>query len=338
MNKWNSVRLQLMITFGQFNLRISRILWVAVTVFSVCSVALAIWLSQFSIHDGYWIANVGDDYANMYKDVESIESSTNTSVVLIGSSALREAITTPDELEFERSDLNWHILTAGDLFPVEIAQVVSELPDDMIGTLMLEVSLRALSVSKMLTQQLIIKPRLPYQNWRFQKSVIRLGYSPSLEVSRLAFYLSRWDMTFPSHVPKERWWFHQVELISTSSLNWQKRVDNKRTMLEQLPANLESNLNMYKQIVSLAPPNMNVVFVSSPRNPAWINAEHDEKLWTVYEQALADLSSLVSYPIIQIEQGVEVEHFLDHGHIQTLAGRRIATANLLDAISELNHE
>ena len=311
-------------------LRLNYILWVALLTVGVQIGMVWIWFAQHPMEKGYWVAGPDDDYAQLVSAVEAIQTSKAPAVVLVGSSALREAIVSPDELRRQRSNKSWHVLTAGDLYPIEMAQVVSELPRDLEGVLLLEVSLRTLSVAPSTSQQLTTKPRLPYQGVQFQQTVLKSGYTPGLGIGWLSFYLSRWNILEPMKIPYERWLFHQVDFIEPSQIDWGEVFAKKERWLEAISMHVETNVHLLKTIVDMAPPQMRVAFIASPRNPKWVDFHpQDPDGWTQYEGALKELQNVVHHPIIKIDEGISAEHFLDHGHIRTLMGRQLATQNIL---------
>ncbi len=90
-------------------------------------IAFGGYLSTFPISEGYWISKPDDDYANLFRIVSSFEEEpSQEKVILIGSSALREAIVSPehlrDNLRERRQNIQLQLCTAGDLSLVEMAQ------------------------------------------------------------------------------------------------------------------------------------------------------------------------------------------------------------------------
>jgi hypothetical protein len=194
--------------------------------------------------------------------------------------------------------------------------------------------MRLLSTSPETTQELLSKPRFPIQNWRFVLQMMGLGYAPSLGFGHASFYLSRWSWSDPQSIPRERWLFHQVDYIDVDQIDWTRSEQKGEQWLNDLPLYVQNNLHIVNVIQSLAPPNMKVGLIHSPRNPKWLNVFENHPSWADYQQTLTMLESQFIGTIMQIDDGVESHHFLDHGHIRTLIGRQTATANFLREFEE----
>lgn len=331
---WNSDTVDNMNDWMTMSLRLERVLIVAGVVLLLCILACVLWLRQFPLDQGYWVSGPDDDYAQLLTQVESITVSSKPALVVVGSSALREALTTVDELKRDKPEYDWNLLTAGDLFLVEAAQVVAALPRELSGVLLIEASMRLLSTSPETTQQLLSKPRFPIQNWRFMMQMMGLGYTPSLGLGQVSFYLSRWDWFDPQVIPREQWLFHQVDYIDLDQIDLSRSGQKGENWLDDLPLYVHNNLTIFNVIQTLAPPKMSVGLIHSPRNPEWQDALEKHPSWSEYQQTLTMLESDFIGTILEIDNGVGSQHFLDHGHIRTLKGRQIATANFLRNLEE----
>lgn len=334
----NSDRVQTMNAYKGISLRLEKVLLVAGVVVLFGMGVCFKWLSRFPLQQGYWVAGPDDDYAQLLLQVESVSASEKQTMILVGSSALREAFTNSDDLARNMPEYDWYLLTAGDLYLVETAQIVAALPRELSGVLLIETSMRILSTDSSTTQQIISKPRFPIQNWRFLTEMVRLGYTPSLGLGYASFYLSRWKWSRPTHVPREQWLFHQVDYIGIEQIDWERSVRKGELWLTELPLHLQGNLKLLKAIQQLAPPNMRVLLIESPRNSKWLNSLMKHPSWSVYQDTLAQLEMDFGGTTIQIDEGVESGNFLDHGHIRTLTGRKIATKNFLHSIAGIVHE
>lgn len=320
--------------FDNVSLRIEKILLVAGLVVLLCGILCWSWFRRFPPEYGFWVSGRNDDYGQLLMQVESVHSSRKPAIVLVGSSAMREAITTPHELKQRVPEYDWHILTAGDLYLVEMAQVVSSLPRDLSGLLLLEISMRLLSTDEDTTQKILYKPRFPTQNWLFSSQMSWLGYTPGMGLGRATFYLSRWNWHQPMHVPNELWDFHQVDHLISEQTEWTRSLAKGESWLNDLPTFVQDNLKLVRMIQNLAPPDIKIRLVQSPRNPQWLKVLNEHPSWSIYQQALQGLEEMNHGRIFRIDTGVDARNYWDHGHIRTLTGRKIATENLFNIVAE----
>ena len=291
------------------------------------------------LEDNYWIAGPDDDFAHLWQSIKAIRSSdyrSKSQVVLVGSSALREAIVSPKYLYEENPTVDWHLLTPGDLLSVETLQIVTSLPKDMEGLLFIEVSQRTLSTPVSVTRRVVSRPRFPEQSWTFQTALWKNGLPVGNGLGKVTFYASRMQWMHPLAIPINDWMFHQVDYIDPSIIDW-RLLEQKYLMSQQsLVANIDVNLTLYRLIQEHAPAKMRIVWIASPRNREWESSLPKNPEHELLSTSLHQLESSVSQSIIVLDAGLESRHYVDHGHIVTIEGRTLSTTALLNAVHQLS--
>ena len=301
-------------------------------------VASVIFVSMHPLEDNYWIAGPDDDFARLWQSVKEMRSTADdsrTQVVLVGSSALRESIVAPDYLHQQNGSVDWRLFTPGDLLPVESLQIVSALPTDMEGVLLIEVSMRTLSTSLSTTKRVVNRPRFPEQPLKFYTGLWRKRLPVGSGLGKISFYASRLSLSDPFRVPINDWLFHQVDFMDKNLVDWhhleQKHLESFRNIEKNVPV----NLTLYQLMMELAPPNMKVVWIATPRNRDWESTLNSGGYPEVYMNALEQLEAWSGHPVIVVDSDLNARHYVDHGHIVTPIGRRISTDRLLRAVEEL---
>ena len=111
----------------------------------------------------------------------------------------------------------------------------------------------------------------------------------------------------------------------------QKHLESFRNIEKNVPV----NLTLYQLMMELAPPNMKVVWIATPRNRDWESTLNSGGYPQVYMNALEQLEAWSGHPVIVVDSDLNARHYVDHGHIVTPIGRRISTDRLLRAVEEL---
>ena len=88
-------------------------------------------------------------------------------------------------------------------------------------------------------------------------------------------------------------------------------------------------------MVRLAPPNMKIVWIASPRNREWESTLGAGQYPEAYKTALEELAAWSSRSVLVLDSDLSRQHYLDHGHIVTEVGRRVCTDRLLYAVKGL---
>lgn len=290
------------------------------------------------LEDNYWIAGPDDDFARLWQSVKEMRSTADdsrTQVVLVGSSALRESIVAPDYLQQQMGSVDWRLFTPGDLLPVESLQIVSALPTDMKGVLFVEVSMRTLSTSLSTTKRVVTRPRFPEQPLKFQAGLWRKGLPVGSGLGKISFYASRLRLSNPFQVPINDWLFHQVDFMDKNLVDWHHLEQKHMESFRNIEKNVPVNLTLYQLMMELAPPNMKVVWIATPRNRDWESTLNSGPYPQVYTNALEQLEAWSGHPVIVVDFDLQARHYVDHGHIVTPIGRRISTDRLLRSVQEL---
>ena len=322
-----------MVTDWFNTIRLRRILIVAYSTLALLCIWFASLSWRYPLEYGYWIADPSDDYGHLRKDLINLESS-KPSLVFIASSAFREAIMEESSLQRRFSSNDVRLLTAGDLNPLEILQVVSLLPREQIGTVVIEVSHRNFSISYEKAKYLAQHSRLGVDSVRSHMALSTLNIYVPWGLSTVIFYGSRLDPLNPNKVPHHEWLFHQVDFFDPNEFEIEHSIQKVRRWVIDSSIHGDWNQKVYEQIIAEVPENMKIIFVRSPRNTVVFEQgtlDLDEEVRR-YEERLQILQESADAAIWDIDNGLNQDHFLDHGHINTFRGREIATQNLIKLI------
>ena len=325
----------------QYSIRLQVLLLVAFCTLIGWVMISVVFVSTHPLEENYWMAGPDDDFARLWQSVKEIrarEDASRPQVVLLGSSALRESIVTPQYLEQQNFLVDWHLLTPGDLLPVEALQVVSALPTDMTGVLFVEVSMRTLSTSLSVTKRVVARPRFPEQPLKFQAALWKDGFPVGSGLGVISFYASRLRLSEPLQVPINDWIFHQVDYMDPSLVDWDHLEQKQLESLQNIEDNVSVNLKIYQRILHLAPPNMKVVWIASPRNREWESTLNPGQYPDVYVNTLRQLEEWASHSVVVLDSDLKGQDYLDHGHIVSASGRRSSTDKLLQSVTELTGE
>ena len=324
---------------SKFSVRFPQVLGVSFCTVCLWGLFATVFVAVHPIQDNHWIAGPDDDFAQLYQQVTRLTSQSSSTardhIVLIGSSALREAIVSPEYLATDMPGVDWNILAPGDLLPVEALQIVCALPRDWKGMLFVEVSTRTLSTSRSATEQVVLKPRFPIQPLHLQFALRTEGYVTGLGLGLLTFYTSRWDWRAPTQVPINDWLFHQVDYFDASLVDWNALGDTYIENHRAIAQHAADNLRLYDLITENAPSNMTLVWLASPRNHQWeqtIDIQHLPASKQSYVDALSVLEQHIGTELVVLDEGLSKSDYLDHSHIVTAQGRKQATERLLEVV------
>ena len=301
-------------------------------------------IQQFSIEDGYWVASSGDDFANLYRNSQIIsQPHPDPQVLIIGSSALREALQYPKMIIPKLSRINstsvLRVLTAGDLNQVEMGQLITLLPENTHGVLFLEISERLLSLSPRQAQILVSKSRLPFASLSYQKLLIKQGLRPSFIPNLGGFYASRVQASWTKIAPKEEWRFHQVGLEGKHPKSEYPKLVKRLTKWSSLSLQHgDWNQAFFERLLQEVPKGLKVIFILPPRNPEIesLALESPESIISqkVFQERLQYFAEKHQISTISIDDKISAQNFIDHGHIWNEKAREVCTNRLLHYTSE----
>ena len=299
------------------------------------------YLSTFSPKLGYWVAHPQDDYGHLYRQVHSLPTESHNAIYLIGSSATREAIVSPNELQRMLGPTHpVHLLMAGDLYPVEMAQIIAQIPTDAAGILVLETSLRNFSLSPEKMQSLITGAHLPVAPLSYQKMLLEHGYTPPVLTNMLSFMAVRVTPSIRRPVPNVPWKFHQVEgQRPPTDEDWTRMIDELHFAAAEFQQHREHNLAFFRALLNLIPPTLKIALLDAPRNPDVIEKAKQNTAYRQAQQAhqimLADLAAELDIEVWSLHQDIPSDNFLDDAHIKTLPARITYTTTLADHLRRL---
>ena len=309
--------------------------------FVVLSTGYIAFLSSFSPTDGYWVAHPQDDYGQLYRQVSSLPTEPHRAVYLIGSSATREAIVSPKELQRLLGPTTpVQLLMAGDLYPVEMAQIVARLPVETAGVLVLEISLRNFSLSPEKMRSLIAGAHLPVAPLRYQRLLLQNGFAPPIFPNLLSFMAVRVNPSLRHPVAKMPWMFHQVETQRPpTDEDWTRIINELHFTAGEFQQHRERNLAFFRALLKIVPPNLKIALLDAPRNPDVLaratQSNHYLQAQQTHQQMLVELADELDIEVWSLHQDIPSENFLDDAHINTLPARITYTNALADNLRRL---
>lgn len=299
----------------------------------------------YDIREGFWIADPHDDYGNLWRQVQEITHNPpkQQNIYLLASSTIREGILHPQYL-FEHLDPNTDIqlLTAGDLYPVEMAQIVSVLPQNTQTTdvFVLEVSMRNFALAPTTAQELIFASRLPNANPTYQKILLESGFFPPIVPNYHAFYSSRME----KEIPKENWVFHQIDFFET--LSKEESLQTTTKLLHWARDTVlygDQNRQLYENTIRTLPINSTILLLYPPRNPTIVEYAKQDLSYQLAESVLEEQLDLLEknlrnqYNIhtIHVQHNLQESDFADYGHINNATAREEWSNGLLQEMQTI---
>lgn len=298
---------------------------------------------------GDWMATFdGDDYAFLAgAALRGATAPARPELVLIGSSALREAVSSPEGLAQITGYPSARALTAGGLSHIEALQLVDQLSPNPTRVVVLELSERCLAMGLAESQALIDAPRLPLDGPTFEAGVAAAGLRPRApRSSRLALRHARFFLARPQALRNlldgpPGFAYHQADRLQAASAEdwarWERRLVG---WYRALPAEAERNtLLMVKLIEGLRARGGRVALVEPPRHPGLVEralkAEGGEAGFREGQQRARALAAAVGAPLWRPARGVPAQEYVDYAHIATPLGRQRFTEALASAIRDL---
>jgi hypothetical protein len=200
-------------------------------------------------------------------------------VVVLGSSALREAITDPAALATAAGVPVAALWTAGGLSHLELLTLVDRLPPDPRRLTLVELSERNLSLGATEAQALLDRPRLPLDGPTQDAAAARAGLRPPRREAALAlrhptFFLARLPALTRLGQPPPAPIQHQIEALALArpedEARWARRLAG---WWAELPAESARNTMLYADLVAaLKAKGGAVLLVAAPRNPSIVAA------------------------------------------------------------------
>ena len=123
--------------------------------------------------------------------------------------------------------------------------------------------------------------------------------------------------------------------MDPSLVDWHHLEQKQFEAIQNIEENVSVNLMLYQRILELAPNNMKVVWIASPRNRDWESTLNGGQYPDVYVDALRKLEEWSSHPVVVLDSDLKGQDYLDHGHIVTATGRKVSTDRLLQSVHDL---
>lgn len=300
---------------------------------------------------GDWMATFdGDDFAFLAGAAERATDDAKDEgpeLLILGSSALREAIEGPAQLGQVTGFLRVQSLTAGGLTHLEALQLIDHLAPNPGRLVLLELSERSLSMDSAESQGLIDAPRLPLDGPTFDAAVAAAGLRPraprfeALALRHARFFLARPQAVRNLLNGPPQALFHQADHLKTASAadwdRWERRLVG---WYRALPAEADRNTLLYvKLIEGLRARGGRVALVEAPRNPALLEralrAEGAEAGFREGQRRAQALADAVGAPRWRPAKGIPAQDYVDYAHIITASGRGRFTEALASQIQGL---
>lgn len=307
-----------------------------------------------SVEQGVWITSPVDDHAALAAACLRLARGEPSplEVVLIGSSASREALEQPHavafglaaELGVRPKAVQAHGLFAGDLRPVELLSLADCLPPALDGLVVLSISPQALSEPEAELDRLLQAPRLPLssealEGWMQAQGRPAPRHTGLPMVDHPAFFLARPQALgqLVRATPVEPA-FHQVDEMALPSQDaWEELiVPRLQEWVARYPERSEANLGLYAAMIQdLQRRGAKVALQDAPRNPdalaQALRDPADRAMLDRYEADVAAFAEAHGAAWIQPQRGLTLsgQDFLDHSHIRTPEGRGLWTQALV---------
>ena len=298
---------------------------------------------------GDWMATFdGDDFAFLAGAAErATDDDDGPELLILGSSALREAIEGPAQLGQITGFRRVATLTAGGLTHLEALQLIDHLAPNPGRLVLLELSERGLSMDTAESQGLIDAPRLPLDGPTFDAAVAAAGLRPraprfeALALRHARFFLARPQALRNLLNGPPQALFHQADQLKTASAadwdRWERRLAG---WYRALPAEADRNTLLYvKLIEGLRARGGRVALVEAPRNPALVEralrAEGAEAGFRDGQGRAQALADAVRAPRWRPAAGILAQDYVDYAHITTASGRARFTEALAREIRGL---
>ena len=304
------------------------------------------WMATFDGDDFAFLAGAAERGTADAKDTKDAKDE-GPELLIIGSSALREAILSPQQLGQITGIGRVQTLTAGGLTHLEALQLVDHLAPNPGRLVLLELSERGLSMDTAESQGLIDAPRLPLDGPTFDAAVAAAGLRPraprfeALALRHARFFLARPQAIRNLLNGPPQALFHQADHLKTASAadwdRWERRLVG---WFRALPTEADRNTLLYvKLIEGLRARGGRLALVEAPRNPALLEralrAEGAEAGFREGQRRAQALADAVRAPRWRPAKGIPAQDYVDYAHIITASGRTRFTEALASQIRGL---
>ncbi len=340
---------------------------VALTTATSILVALSIIVDEeFFSRRGYelFAADGHDDWTHASQRALQVRSGkySGNGLTLLGSSATREMLSSPEDLEADLQSalgrpVKVHQLATANQMLWESAGLLEMLGKDYSGVVMIGVGLRTLVTPQDNAPEICTKPRLAFRSPILDAKVVEQGGSARVRtgiylVDNREYFLPRRHRFLRNlFIKPDPIQFHEVADLEKLGQD-KAALDELHTEVarrQELLAELYSSYSFEEGLHRLedgfatldalraladAMPNCRLVFLRPPFNPDALQKINEKvthgrlvELYKIYTEKFADYCALHGVPHLSVNDSSPIDSadFYDHCHLGTRSGRRAAT-------------
>ncbi len=293
--------------------------------------------------------NAGDDYAALTQEVflQQRRAWEGPTVVLVGPSALREAISSPSSLAGKLTDLTGSPVTvvdlhADDLNIWETGAVAEALPRGLEGVLVLTVSPSKLGQPLVALEKRATRPRLGWSSPLVEAEMVRARIDPPLRTGIYAVDNRGFLFARARRLPQRLWDPPELKIRRhrwKRAANQQRLVrinaKNQRAKTKSYPTRGAANHEVLGRIVDTfqARSSARIVLLEAPAR-ADLREVIGPAIWDAYRrdiQAFAKSRTGVRY--LNLNHQLEHDDFVDYLHVHDKKAEKRYTAALAKALA-----
>ena len=303
---------------------------------------------------GYVVSGPEDEYGFLAAEVQRFIHfpPEGESVIILGSSSLREAVTGSvglSSLLRERTGMDVEVgnLAVGGLTLWEMMAVVDRLSEAVSGVVIFEISPNFLSDDRTSMARHAAGQRLPLYSPFLEEAVLEEGMDYPSRIGNYFLDNYRFFVSRPQSVlnairgPIQRR-VHVAETWGTPTpAQWEAAVEQMGRWRTSYASNSEFALKILGKLVDrLRNRSLRVAFIEAVTNPdATERILSTEEARVAYGAYLVDIKRFASdagIPYWDLQESADLapEHFSDHSHIRIPGKRQEFTASLAELISE----
>jgi hypothetical protein len=317
-------------------------------------VGLAAGIGPSTLASGLPVLRWDDEFADMGgRLVRLADDRPATPVVwLVGSSATREALSSPQELTqaIERAGgpaLAVEVLAAGGLYPEEALAALDHAPIQQGDLVIAEVSPRNLALPASQVQQLLDSPRLPLDGETLDRFAADHGLRPHRRVrgSHLLSFPNFWAARVGTVVHlwtgAPRVEFHLAHRVPPPDpKRWDQLIARVAGWGTRCTENADLHVDTYAALADrVTTAGARLALLDAPRNPEVLTrlGEDGARDRDTCQDRIQALASTLSVPRWEPAQSAALQgrEFIDHAHVVAPAGRVRFTHHVATSIAQM---
>ena len=308
-------------------------LMVAASLFAACAVVIT---PEFltSIDYGYLMSDERDEYARLTTIGLRLQNAgpPSAAVVLLGASAMREAISDAGDIErliAVRSGRSVPVydLMAGGLDLWQTSALIGCLGRGFTGVVVLGVSPGRLARDRDGLAMLLENPRLGLHSAGFDEEVRLAGLAVPRRtgvyfLDHFRFFVARrWSLLRVVKGPAEPMRHPFLNRDPATGERWESLVERQMSRLESYYQNREANLAVIERAVERLRRNgsVEVVLLEASRHPALVGLVYSKELWADHRRRVGQFAHDhdVHYWDLQTDSDLSEDDFADYTHLRS---------------------